>query len=273
MPVTARVLLFDLDNTLLFEDEVTHRSVRAACERALTRADPAELSAALARIADEQWRAAPTFAYAEEMGLWWGEGLWGDFRGGGDDLRTVRELAPRFRREVWRDSLAASGVDDDRLAAELSDAYRVARRAGELVDPEATAVLDDLSRDHRLALVTNGAPDVQGEKIVRADLGRYFSPIIISAEVGVGKPDPRIFRIALDAIDATADGAVMIGDSVPRDIAGARNAGVRSIWIDRGHAWSRAEEPVPDARIRALREIRAVLAAMGPGGASPQGSP
>jgi putative hydrolase of the HAD superfamily len=271
--VTARALLFDLDNTLLFEDEVTLRSVRAACERVLTRADPAVLSAAVARIADEHWRAAPTFEYADAMGLWWGEGLWGDFRGDGDGLRAVRELAPRFRREVWRDALAACAVHDDTLAADLGDAYRDARRAGELVDPEATAVLDDLSRDHRLALVTNGAPDVQGEKIVRADLGRYFSAIIVSAEVGVGKPDPRIFRIALDEIGETAASAVMIGDSVPRDVAGARNAGVRSIWIDRGQAWSRAEEPVPDARIRALSEIRAALAAMAPGGAFPRGSP
>ena len=65
------------------------------------------------------------------------------------DLRAVREFAPRFRHEVWRDALAACGVDDDALAAELSDAYRSARRAGELVDPEAATVLEDLSRDHR----------------------------------------------------------------------------------------------------------------------------
>ena len=40
----------------------------------------------------------------------------------------------------------------------------------------------------------------------------------------------------------------MIGDSVPRDVAGARNAGLRSIWIDRGQAWSRADEPVRRTR-------------------------
>src|SRR5688572_16777093 len=174
--VTPRALLFDLDNTLLFEDEVTLRSIRRACERARGRANTDELSAAVARIAEERWRAAPTFAYADAMGMWWGEGLWGEFRGGeGDGLRAVGEFAPQFRREVWRDSLAACGVTDDTLAAELIDSYRRARRAGELLDPEANAVLDDLSRDHRLALVTNGAPDVQGEKIARADLGRYFA--------------------------------------------------------------------------------------------------
>jgi putative hydrolase of the HAD superfamily len=272
--VTPRALLFDLDNTLLFEDQVTLGAVRAACERARGRADVDALAAAAVRIADERWRAAPTFPYADAMGMWWGEGLWGDFRGDGDDLRAVREFATRFRREVWRDALAAGGgASDDALAAELSDAYRSARRAGELVDPQATTVLEDLSRDHRCGLVTNGAPDVQREKIGRTTLARYFTAIIISAEVGVGKPDPRIFEVALDAIGAAAHATVVIGDSVARDVAGARNAGMRSIWIDRGQTWSRADEPIPDARILALSEIRATLAAMGPAAASPPGSP
>jgi len=270
--VTPRALLFDLDNTLLFEDEVTFRAVRAACHRARERADPGELFGAVVRIADERWRAAPMFAYADAMGLWWGEGLWGDFRGDGDDLRAVCAFAPRFRHDVWRASLEACGIDDEALAGDLSDTYRGARRAGELVDPQATAVLEDLGRDHRCALVTNGAPDVQREKLGRTTLAPYFVAIIISAEVGFGKPDPRIFAIALDAIGAEADSAVMIGDSVPRDVAGARNAGLRSIWIDRGTAWSRADQPVPDARIRALSEIRAALAVMGPGAVSPRGS-
>jgi putative hydrolase of the HAD superfamily len=268
----TRALLFDLDNTLLFEDEVTFRAVRATCERARERMDPGELFEAVIRIADERWRAAPTFAYAEAMGMWWGEGLWGDFRGETDELRAVREFAPHFRHGVWQASIAACGINDDALALELSLAFRGARRSGELVDPGATAMLDDLGRDHRCALVTNGAPDVQREKIGRASLARYFSAIIISVEVGFGKPDRRIFEAALDAIGARADNAVMIGDSVSRDVEGARNAGVRSIWVDRGDAGSRAHDPVPDARISALGEIRAALAAMAPGAASPRGS-
>lgn len=270
--MSARALLFDLDNTLIFEDEVTYRAVRAACASAREGVDADELFAAVVRIADELWRAAPTFAYADAMGVWWGEGLWGDFHGDDEGLRAVRELAPAFRRDVWRASLAECRVDDDAMASELSDAYRTARRAGELVDPQATAVLADLVRDHRCAIVTNGAPDVQREKIGRASLADYFSAIVISIEVGFGKPDPRIFEAALDAIGAVPDSAVMIGDSVPRDVAGARRAGVRSIWIDRAGAPARTHEPVPDARITALSEIREALAAMAPGGASPRGS-
>ncbi len=269
----TRALLFDLDNTLLLEDEVTYRAVRAACERARGRADTEALFATTPRIAEERWRAAPTFAYADAMGLWWGEGLWGEFHGDGAGLRAVREYAPHFRRAVWRDALAACGASDGALADELSEAYRSARRAGELVDPQAAAVLDDLGRDHRCALVTNGAPDVQREKLGRTALARYFGAIVISAEVGFGKPHPRIFEIALEAIGATPDAAVMIGDSLPRDVAGAQRAGLRAIWLDRDEARPRADDPVPDARVRALSEIRPVLAALPPAGASARDSP
>jgi putative hydrolase of the HAD superfamily len=268
-----RALLFDLDNTLLMEDEVTFRAVRAACERAAGIADAERLYEATLRIADDRWRAAPTSAYADRMGIWWGEGLWGEFKGDSEGLRGVRDFVPHFRRDVWRDALGACGVDDADLATDLDDVYRRARRAGEIVDPEATFVLDDLSRDHRLALVTNGAPDVQREKLDRAALARHFSAIVISAELGVGKPDPRIFAAALDAIGAPADMAVVIGDSLPRDIGGAHNAGLRSIWIDRGDVSSRPDDPTPDARVAALSQIRSCLDAWEPDDASPRGSP
>jgi putative hydrolase of the HAD superfamily len=271
--VAIRALLFDLDNTLLLEDEVTFRAVRTACERAAGRADAERLYEATVRIADDRWRAAPTFAYADRMGIWWGEGLWGEFKGDGDGLRALRDFVPEFRRDVWRDALRDGGVDDADLAADLDDVYRRARRAGEIIDPEAAAVLDDLSRDYQLALVTNGAPDVQREKLGRAALAQHFSVIVISAELGVGKPDRRIFAAALDALGVPADTAVLIGDSLPRDIGGARDAGMRSIWIDRGDVVSKPDDPMPDARVAALSQIRSCLAGWEPDAASPRGSP
>jgi len=270
--VSVRALLFDLDNTLLLEDEVTFRAVRTACERAGERADRERLFAALVRVADDRWRAAPTLAYADRMGIWWGEGLWGEFKGEGDGLRALRDFVPGFRHQVWGDALADCGVVDSDLAADLDEAYRRARRAGELVDPDASAVLDDLSRDHRLALVTNGAPDVQREKLARATLTHYFATIVVSAEIDVGKPDPRIFTTALDAIGVTAGAAVMIGDSLPRDIRGAHNAGLRSIWVDRGDVVAKADDAVPDARVAALNQIRSCLDEWEPDAASPRGS-
>jgi putative hydrolase of the HAD superfamily len=269
-----KALLFDLDNTLLMEDEATFSAVRRASESARDRrgADADALYAAAIRIADELWRAAPIYPYADEMGMWWGEGLWGEFRGDAPGLRALRAFVPGFRRNVWRGALAAVGASDDALAAELDAAYAAARRAHQPVDPEAESVLDDLARDHRLALVTNGAPDVQRQKLAGTTLAPRFGAIVISAELGIAKPDRRIFEHALRAVGADREGSVMIGDSLSRDIAGARNAGMRSIWIDRGDGSPKPEDAVPDARVTALSQIRSCLAALAPGAASPRGS-
>jgi putative hydrolase of the HAD superfamily len=270
-----RVVLFDLDNTLVMEDEATFRALRDACDLAAVRAgvDAEALFTVAVSSADELFRAAPTFPYADRMGIWWGEALWGEFAGDEPDLRALRELLPDYRRRVWRGALAAVGVTDDALVGALIDDYIKARRAGQIVDPEADAVLADLSRDHTLALVTNGAPDVQREKLAGTPFASRFATIVISAEVGVGKPDPRIFEIALERLGVSAADAAMVGDSLERDVRGAKAAGIRAIWIDRG-LWPAPDDPqVPDARITRLGALRARLSAPAPGGASPRGSP
>jgi len=268
-------VLFDLDNTLLLEDESTERALRDACAAIAVRSGAdADLMAATARqVADEVFRASPVFAYADAMGIWWGEALWGEFRGDTEGLRALRSFVPDFRRRVWSRTLAAAGVDDDGLVDAAVNAFRVARRTVQLADPEADAVVRDLGRDHRLGLVTNGAPDVQREKLSHTALAPLFEVTIISAEIGIGKPDPRIFEAALASLRIAPQDAVMIGDSLARDVAGAHAAGLRAIWVDRGVPETTADSaPAPDARVTALTEVRSALAALGPGAASPRGS-
>src|SRR5206468_3506820 len=127
-------------------------------------------------------------------------------------VRRACELA-HDRTGVDAEALHASVL---RIAAELEAAYVTARRAHQPVDPEAERVLDDLGRDHSLALVTNGAPDVQREKLAGTTLAPRFGAIVISAELGIAKPDPRIFAYALRAIGAERESAVGIGDSRTR---------------------------------------------------------
>jgi len=269
-----RAVLFDLDNTLILEDEATFAAVRHACAVARSRArvDAAALYDATLQAAEAAWRASPTFEYADEMGIWWGEGLWGEFVGDAAGLRALRAFAPQFRRATWRDALASLGVRDDALADQLAAEYRSVRRAKQLVDPEADAVLEDLGRDHRLGLVTNGAPDVQREKLAGTALAYRFAAVVISADIGVAKPDARVFDLALKALGVGAADAAMVGDSLQRDVAGARNAGLRAVWIDRGRVATKPDDPVPDARIRALSEVRSALVAIATGDASPRGS-
>lgn len=257
MPI--RAVVFDLDNTLIFEDESTSSAIRRACELAHDRTgvDAGRLAAVAAEQAESLWRAGPVRARGERFGVWWGEALWGDFGGDGDIAMAIRAFAPAFRLAVWSGALAAVGVHDDALARDLAAAYVGARRSAEAIDPEAEPLLALLARDRRLALLTNGASDVQREKLSRTRFGRHFSVIVISLEVGVGKPEPRVFEIALERLGVRADEAVMVGDSLLRDVAGAQSAGLHTVWIDRG-LWDE-RGPVPDATIRRLSDLPAAL--------------
>lgn len=255
--MNIRAILFDLDNTLVGEDEATDSALAKTALLAgrIAGTEAAVVEAAAREAARTLFEASPVYAYADAMGIWWGEALWGDFIGDQAGLAELRAFVPRFRIEVWTRALSGAAVTDPAVAQALAAAFPRFRRASQPVDPDADAVLADLGRDHRLALVTNGAPDVQREKLAGTTLAVHFAAIVISAELGVGKPDPAIFRAALNAIGVPGTEAVMVGDSLERDVAGARRAGLRSIWLDPTGS-ARAGSPAPDARIRSLRELR-----------------
>lgn len=280
---SVRAVLFDLDNTLLLEDEATDRAYLAAAQ-SLPGPDPARLARAASRLAEEIFRSAAAFAYADAIGVSGGEAMWGAFAGEGDGLRALREYAPRFRVEVWDAALRDVGIRSEALARDLAEAFVRARTAGQLEDPVAAEVLDLLRGRYRLALVTNGAPDVQRAKLAGTDLARRFEVIVISGELGVGKPRPEPVLAALTALGVAAGDAVMVGDSLARDIVAARAAGVYAVWLDRGSldlsgplasevgeareaSRVRAREGFarpsgPDARITSLRELPALLDAL-----------
>ena len=213
--------------------------------------------------ADDLFRRSAVFAYADAIGVWWGEALWGEFVGETAGLAALRAFVPDFRRRVWSRALSAAGVADEGLVEKAIRSFVSARRRTQLVDPDAEAVVRDLARDHRLALVTNGAPDVQREKLSHTSLAAWFAVSIISGEIGIGKPDPRIFEAALTELGVAPQNAVMVGDSPTRDVAGAHAAGLRVIWIDRGsNEAAPSSRPTPDARVTRLGEVRAALAAV-----------
>jgi HAD superfamily hydrolase (TIGR01549 family) len=92
--------------------------------------------------------------------------------------------------------------------------------------------------------VTNGPPDIQRLKIEQAGIGSYLSAVVISGEIGIGKPDPAIFARALELIGASAEHAVMVGDSWERDVTGGLGAGMHAVWISHGRT-----APGPDERV------------------------
>ena len=268
--MSIRAVIFDLDNTLILEDDSTDRALESAARIAHARIgiDVVTLARAAREAARRRWRAAPEARYGDAFGIWWGEAMWGEFAGDAEGLRGIRALIPGLRHGVWVDALAACGRADAALADELAAEYARARCVAETIDPEAEPMLRVLASRYELALLTNGASDVQRAKLGRTPFAAYFSEVIISVEAGVGKPDPELFRLAAKRMGVDPCDAVMVGDSLERDVAGAKAAGMRAVWLDR-KLWTESETAQPDARIERLSDLPAALDALARSPASP----
>ena len=163
-----------------------------------------------------------------------------------------------FRDTVFRlaaDVSRALGLADDALTA---------RVAGRFLDDALACLganaplLERLGRRYRLGIVSNFYGNLPAV-CENAGVRRLFSVIIDSAQVGCEKPDPRIFQRAVAELELTAADATVVGDSLPRDIAGARAAGMRHIWLA-GEAAAGAQACCPDDPVvRSLRAVEALL--------------
>ncbi|TBH17545.1 HAD family hydrolase [Thermus thermamylovorans] len=246
-----RLWLLDLDDTLLQD----HRVSQAVLE-GLGRAVGVEgLFGAVGHRAEALFREAPFHPWAEAIGHSALEALWARYSTPG--LEALAAWAWPFRERVFREALQEVGGPAER-ARELAEAFFAERRRYPLF-PEVPEFLEALRlRGADLALLTNGVPDLQREKLFGAGLGEAFSLTLVSGEVGLGKPDPRLFRMALCAFGAGPEEAVMVGDNPGRDVRGALLAGIRAVLVDRGH---RPPDPRYPAHleVRDLREALALL--------------
>jgi putative hydrolase of the HAD superfamily len=122
-------------------------------------------------------------------------------------------------------SLPVDGVEDALLAAIRFRAY-----------PEVPAVLERLrAAGARLAVVSNWDVSLH-DVLERTRLRALVDVVVISAELGAAKPDPAIFRAALERVGVTAKEAIHVGDSVEHDVAGARAAGLEAVLVARNGA-------------------------------------
>ncbi|MEI6321608.1 MAG: HAD family hydrolase [bacterium] len=263
MPV--RALLFDLDDTLAVDEAVSHETFAHVAAVASSRfgVAPAPFARDAMQIARDLWSEGPCRPYCRSIGISAFECLWGGFTGEAPELTALRLWALEYRREVFARGLAMQLNSYPAEAPEfLAGEFSSTRRARQRLLPGAREMVAQLSTDYKIALLTNGAPDLQREKIEATGLGEFFKAIAVSGEYGVGKPKPEIFERLLAELEVTSDEAVMVGNSLERDIAGARNAGIRSIWI-RVPGSEEHAEVVPDFTIVALHEIPTLLEQLG----------
>jgi putative hydrolase of the HAD superfamily len=122
---------------------------------------------------------------------------------------------------------------------------------------DVTPVLDRLSEEYTLVAVSDGNAD-----IVLTGIDRWFDFSVSAAEVGHQKPHPRVFETAMAKAGAGSDETVHIGDDQHRDIYGACEAGISTVWVNRsGSDWIHTECEA-DHHISSLEELPEILRQM-----------
>ncbi len=227
----VRAVLFDLDDTLF-----DHFSCSRAALRAVHASD-----AGLAAVPFE----ALERRHAELL-----EQLHADVMIG----RTAIDDA---RRERFRRLYGAAGLSpDEALVSATASAYKQAYLDARRAMAGAAALLPLVKARARVGVVSNNRLDEQREKLRECALEPFIDALVVSEELGVSKPDPRIFRVALERVGAAANETVMLGDSWTADVAGARACGIRAIWFNR-HGLPAPEPGVEE--IRALEPPETVM--------------
>lgn len=137
------------------------------------------------------------------------------------------------RRAICLRALRELGVPQPERAAAMADAFHDEREARVGPIPGAVEALEHFrARGLPLVLVTNGGSELQRRKIERFGLAGFFEAILIEGELGFGKPDLRVFRLALAAAGVAPEQAWMVGDNLLADIQGAQVAGLHTCWVD-----------------------------------------
>ncbi len=227
-----RAILFDLDDTLVVFDAVCAPSWRDVCARHAPRTGlpPDELHQAIQTVSRAYWSDR--------------------------ERHRVGRLALEETRAVLVATALREAGADPGLARALAGDYSALQESRIEPFPDALPTLEALRRAGvRMALVTNGNAALQRRKIDRFGLERWMSAFLVEGELGFGKPDPRVFELALRALEVPAEEAWCVGDDPEADVAGAQAAGIHAVWKDNRRRGLPAGPVRPDRVIRALSEL------------------
>jgi putative hydrolase of the HAD superfamily len=147
-----------------------------------------------------------------------------------------REKYPEINvQAVWETFLVQQGLKAGRASRKLAETlaylYRGISRKRLQLYPSVKRVLDELRRDYGMAIISDGQPCWALAEMRAAGLDGYFAPVIISAAYGFRKPDPRLIQEALDILKLSAGEVLFIGNDMYRDIYGASELNIKTIFF------------------------------------------
>ena len=235
-PLGITTVIFDLDGTLC-----TYKvSVRDAIVEALRRtSQPANL------VGD------PSDAAVRYDELWDEIESEDRFESGSNPVLAMRE-------QIWTRLLAEQKITSPDLAREIAVEYTRIRVASIQLYSGACDLLADLKRTYRLGLLTNGPTNMQWSKIEQLKIASLFDEILVAGDIGIYKPDARVFHVLLDRLNVNPAEALYVGDSYRMDVVGAKRAGMQSIWVRNGNS-SEADGVAPDFIVQGIDALREVF--------------
>jgi len=158
-----------------------------------------------------------------------------------------------LRKQSLRDHARLAGYQEQ-LVEEAFEVFIAARNQVDLYEDVLPGLELLRSRRYRLATASNGNAD-----LAKIGLAHWFERSLSAREVGVLKPDPVIFRKIVEGTDLAMGDVVYVGDDPALDIVGARDAGMRTAWINRAAApWPAAFKPA-DFVVTSVTELAAAL--------------
>jgi HAD superfamily (subfamily IA) hydrolase, TIGR02254 len=174
--------------------------------------------------------------------------LWVDYQNG-----AITSLQLQRQRFVgWGEQLNVP-------PEELNDAFMNAMAEICSPLPGAASLINSLKGKVKMGIITNGFTALQQIRLERTGFRDDFDLLIISEEVGVAKPDPRIFEHALKLADNPDPSRVlMVGDTAESDILGGMNAGWSTCWLN-AHQRPLPEGIKPDWTVSSLSELELLL--------------
>ena len=235
LPIPVESVIWDLDDTLVVERPAAEAAMAATCRHAaaVLGVDPDQLEQDVFDEAKSQWSSLPTIEFARRVGIASWEALWATFEGPGEELGDLRAVRLSHRQAVWREAIERQTTVDPHTVEELSERF-VAERINRMeAYPDAEPAISHLQQEVPMAIVTNGAPDTQRTKLSLTGLDRFGLPTVVAGEIGIGKPSPEPFLLALDQLGVAPEQAVFVGDSITRDITPALNLGMTALLITR----------------------------------------
>jgi FMN hydrolase / 5-amino-6-(5-phospho-D-ribitylamino)uracil phosphatase len=224
-----RVLSFDIDDTLYDFRLASCHALEYVRVRALEEAEGGAEALSLEHLIEDLIWAADTmeFPYAR-----------------------IHEL----RTRAFERSLERLDILDHGLAGDLSHLYLRHRFDKCELYSETLDLLSRLHGSYKICAVSNGEQD-----LARLGLEHFFDVAVFAEEVGVDKPHPRIFQIAMKHAGCSPAEFVHIGDSLLSDVAGAQAAGARGIWFNpKGR--NAVDGVMPDGEIACLSQLIDALA-------------